>query len=121
MARCASDRAGKGLPCPPDPQSRGQLVLPFRGLDSEPESVGVRWSSAGLLDVLLPNEDAPAHRARAPTLGTPEFCRSIQSIREESTCLHTQACDAHQCRYGKPLPAPLPSATALQSTSQEWS
>src|SRR5437773_872524 len=97
------------------------MVLPFLGLDSEPESVGVLWSSVGLLDVSLPNEDAPAHRARAPTLGTPEFCRSIQAIREESICLHTQACDAHRCRYGKPLPVLLPPATALRSTSQEWS
>src|SRR6266566_9919314 len=98
------------------------MVLPLlRGLDSEPESVGVQRSGAGLLDASLPIEDVPGHHARAPMLDTPEFCRSSQSIREESACLHTQACDAHRCRYGKLLPALLPSATALRSTPQERS
>src|SRR5713226_3023383 len=97
------------------------MVLPFRCLDRAPESVEVRWSSAGLLDASLPIEDGPGHRARAPVLDTPEFCRSIQLVREESACWHTQACDAHQYRYGKRLPALRTPATALRSTSQACS
>src|SRR5947209_2270043 len=97
------------------------MVLALRGLDSEPESVGVQWSSADLLDASRPCEDAPGHRARVPVLDTPEFCRNIQSVRGESACRHTRACDVHQCRDGKPLPAFLPPTTALRSTSQERS
>src|SRR6266571_5555190 len=96
-------------------------VPPLGGLDSELESGGVPRSSAGLLDGSLPTEDVPAHHARAPTLDSPEFCQSIQSVPEESACLHTPGGSAHQCRYGKPLPALLPPATARRSTPQERS